>query len=59
MCAPPWLMPALTGGSRTRTRVPDEGGAAHPWRSENFRGSRVWAMCERSRHTACQESWLT
>ena len=24
MCAPPWLMPALTGGSRTRTRVPAE-----------------------------------
>ena len=35
-------------------------GAAHPWRSENFRGSRVWAMCERTRHTTrCQESWLT
>ena len=36
------------------------GGAAHPWRSENFRGSRVWAMCERTRNTRrCQESWLT
>src|SRR5258706_15692862 len=48
-------MPALTGGSRTRTRVP-----AEARRSDHSRGSRVWAMGERTRNTTrCQESWLT
>ena len=54
------LMPALTGGSERVQEYPQRRGAAHPWRSENFRGSRVWAMGERTRNTRrCQESWLT
>src|SRR5262245_9673174 len=48
-------MPTLTGGARTRTRVP-----AETRRSEHSRGSRVGAMCERTRHTTrCEESRLT
>jgi len=61
MCAPPLADASLDRRLQNAYKSTRRGEAlAHPWRSENFRGSRVWAMCERTRHTTrCQESWLT